>query len=308
MWGCRNGSRDEWSVLLGAPLDRLPRVKAVMATSPGHLCRPNEDFVGAVPEIVVLLDGAGIPGTEEVCCHGVSWYSRTLGGTLLASMAREGRTDPVQALADGIDRVAAQHRHTCDIAHPNSPQASVAMIKFEDDRADYLVLADAFVVLDRVDGGSQAITDPREVMVRRECASPLHGLAVGTVEYQEARLSAVESLRARRNQPGGYWIAKDDPHAAAQAVTGSTPLADLNGAALLSNGASRIVDPYLLAEWPAVMEALRTSGPEVLLQGIRRAESEAGAGVALPGYQSPDDATAAYCTPFRRGPDARICR
>jgi hypothetical protein len=51
-------------------------------------------------------------------------------------------------------------------------------------------------------------------------------------------------LRARRNQPGGYWIAKDDPRAADEAVTGSRPLHDLDSVALLSNGASRIVSPY----------------------------------------------------------------
>ncbi len=49
----------------------------------------------------------------------------------------------------------------------------------------------------------------------------LDGLTAGTPEYERAMLSATDELRARRNRPGGYWIAKDDPEAAAQAVTGS---------------------------------------------------------------------------------------
>ena len=277
-------------------------MKAVMATSPGHVGRPNEDFVGAAPGVVVLLDGAGMPGTEKVCRHGVAWYSHTLGETLLARMTRAGRTNPVVALADSIEQVARWHRHTCDIANPSSPQSTVAILRLEDDRADYLVLADAFVVLAPVDAGPQAITDSREVAVRRECSSALHGLPVGTPEYERARLSVVDALRARRNQTGGYWIAKDDPQAATQAVTGSVPLRDLTGAALLSNGASRMVDPYRLADWPTVLQLLRTSGPDALLRSIREAETEAGAAGPTPGLPIARRRNGCLLRPARRTP------
>lgn len=93
------------------------------------------------------------------------------------------------------------------------------------------------------------------------------------------------TLRARRNQAGGYWIAKDDPHAATEAVRGNVPLDSLRGAALLSNGASRIVDPYRLARWPAILEVLRTSGPDALLRRLRQAETEPGASHSLSDFE-----------------------
>ena len=37
-----------------------------MATDAGKAGQPNEDFAGAVPGAAVLLDGAGIPGTESM--------------------------------------------------------------------------------------------------------------------------------------------------------------------------------------------------------------------------------------------------
>ena len=114
----------------------------------------------------------------------------------------------------------------------------------------------------------------------------MRGLTSGTPEYERALPAVIDALRARRNQPDGYWIAKDDPEAAAHAVTGSVPLEGLTGVALLSNGASRIVEPYRLADWPAVLEVLRTDGPAELLRRVRdgeRARSD-----------QPDDATAAY--------------
>lgn len=265
-----------------------------MATSPGQVGRPNEDFIGAVPDAVVLLDGAGIPGTEDICRHGVAWYAQTLGATLLAGLTNPGLPGLVGVLADSIEQVAALHSHTCDIANPSSPQATVAAVKFEDDRVDYLVLADAFVVLDPMDAEPLVITDAREITVRDECTMSLRDLPVGSASYERARLSAVDALRARRNKPGGYWIAKDDPHAAAEAVTGSMPLEQLRGAALLSNGASRMVDAYRLVEWPEAVEVLRTMGPDVLLRRVREAETE-GKASGIPSAFEPDDATAAYC-------------
>ncbi len=249
-------------------------MKVVTATSPGHVGRPNEDFVGDVPGVVVLLDGAGIPGTEAICRHGVAWYSHTLGDTLLGRLAREVGTDLVAALADSIEEVAGRHRHTCDLDNPSSPQSTVAIVRFDDDRAYFLVLADAYVVLDMVDAPPQVVTDAREVSVRRDCTAALHGLPAGTPEYEHARQSVIHALQARRNQPGGYWIAKDDPYAATQAVTGSVPRGRLNSAALLSNGASRIVDPYQLAGWPTVLELARTRGPGEILRQTGAAERE----------------------------------
>jgi len=278
-------------------LGRLSRVKVVMASSPGHVGRSNEDFVGAVPGAVVLLDGAGIPETDSVCHHGVAWYSHTLGATLLGRLSGEPAPDLVGALSDSIGLVSAQHRHTCDIGNPISPQATVAIVRYDEERADFLVLADVFVVLDSSESGPQVVADSREVGVRGECTEVLRGLSPGTPEHERALRSATDAFRARRNQPGGYWIAKDDPHAATQAVTGSVPVGQLNGAALLSNGASRVVDPYCLAEWPAVLDLIRTKGPDEVIRRVRGAETEARAAGSIPDTHRPDDATVAYCAP-----------
>ncbi|MGI8625779.1 MAG: hypothetical protein ACR2J5_04290 [Geodermatophilaceae bacterium] len=272
-------------------------MRVVMVSSPGHVGRPNEDVVGAVPGAVVLLDGAGIPGTETICRHGVAWYSHTLGATLLGQQSRELGTDLVAALADSIGQVSGQHRHTCDIANPSSPQSTVAILRFDEDRVDYLVLADVFVVLDSSESGPQVVTDSREVSVRSECTSVLRGLPTGTPEHEREKLSVIDALRARRNQPGGYWIAKDDPHAAMQAVTGTVPLGRLNGAALLSNGASRVVAPYRLAEWRTVLDLMRTKGPDEIIRRVREAETDARVTGSIPGIHQPDDATVAYCEP-----------
>jgi len=83
---------------------------AALATSAGHPGRTNEDFVGAVPGAVVLLDGAGIPGVESLCRHGVAWYTHLLGGSLLGRLSGGGAPSLVSVLADAIDQLAGEHR------------------------------------------------------------------------------------------------------------------------------------------------------------------------------------------------------
>lgn len=266
-------------------------MRVSMATSAGRAGRPNEDFLGAVPGAAVLLDGAGIPGTESICAHGVAWYTHRLGGALLGRLSRGDGRDLVSVLAAAIGEIAAAHRGTCDIAHPASPQATVAIVRADRGRLEHLLLADSVLVLDEVRGGPQVVTDEREVTSRRICSAPLDGVVPGTPEYDRVRASCVEALRARRNQPGGYWIAKDDPHAAQEAVTGSRPLYDLNGVALLSNGASRIVSPYGLTDWPGVLDLLAADGPAGVIRRVRQAEAVT--------FATPDDATVAHCTHLR---------
>lgn len=268
-----------------------------LATSAGGAGRPNEDFVGAVPGAVVLLDGAGIPGAERLCAHGVAWYTHRLGGVLLGGLSRNDGRDLAGILAAAIGEIAAAHSATCDIADPSSPQATVLMVRAHRGRLEHLLLADSFLVLDQVGGGPQVVTDEREVIARRECAAPLNGVTPGTVEYDSIRASCATALRARRNRPGGYWIAKDDPRAAREAVTGSHSLDDLNGVALLSNGASRIVSPYGLTDWPGVLELLAAHGPSAVIDRVRQAEARMGGG---PDTRVPDDASVAHCTDLAR--------
>jgi hypothetical protein len=270
-------------------------VEVALTTSTAQVGRTNEDFVGGVPDAVVLLDGAGIVGAESICRHGVAWYIRQLGGALLRRLCcADGR--PLSGIvADSIDEVSAKHRFTCDVAHPSSPQAAVAMLRVGEERAEYLMLADSYLVFDQDSRRPTVITDQREVTVRRECAKILERSSAGDPDYPRVRETYIEALWARRNQPGGYWVAKDEPHAAFEALTGDVTLAGLRGAALLSNGASRIVEPYGLVGWTEMLNVLSTDGPHELIRRLRAAEAGGLRGSRAVEDKPPDDATVSYC-------------
>ncbi|MEV6347470.1 hypothetical protein [Actinoplanes sp. NPDC051851] len=254
----------------------------------------------SLPVAAVLIDGADIPGMESVCHHGVAWYASRLGSSLLELLALGPDRALVAVLAEAIARVTAEHRGTCDVADPISPSAAVALLRVTASTVDYLVLGDATLV---VSGAPSApphvsqqllvtdphvpqlvVTDPREPVISRAYESRLKDVAAESPEYHHL----LRELRSHRNQPGGFWLAKDDPYAAEEAVTGSRPLAGVNSAALLSNGASRLVDTFHLADWAGALALLASSGPDELLRRVRRAEADR----AHPS----DDATIAFCT------------
>jgi hypothetical protein len=195
-------------------------------------------------------------------------------------------------LSEAIERVADAHRETCDLADPSSPSATVAVLRLSGGRADHLVLGDSVLVLDRA-AGPLVVSDSREVALSRPCRAALTATAEGTAEYEQVRNHFIDMLRANRNQPGGFWVAKDDPRAAAEAITGSCAVSGLTSAVLLSNGASRIVDRFQLAQWPEVLEIIKSSGPATVIRRVR--DEEVRQGVAA------DDATITHCVDLHGG-------
>ncbi|MEU7977639.1 hypothetical protein AB0B63_03795 [Micromonospora sp. NPDC049081] len=273
-------------------------MQVTMATSPVKPDQPNEDFVGAVPNAVVLLDGAGLAGTTSTCLHGVAWYTRRLGGALLGQLAADDGQDLTAILGQAIAQVADAHRDTCHISDPSSPSATVTIFRTDDDRADYLALADSVLVLDHAGDVPEVITDGRVDAVGSRYRAAMDATPNGSPEHDQALREYIEALRAHRNQPGGFWVAADDPRVAAEALTGSLPVSGLRGAVLLSDGASRIVDQFALADWPAVLALIAAEGPSGIIRRVRTAEAGDPHGRRWPRAKAYDDATLAACTRF----------
>ncbi|WP_171055594.1 MULTISPECIES: hypothetical protein [unclassified Nonomuraea] len=259
-------------------------MRVTMTSAPKRTDRANEDFTCAGPTAAVLIDGAGIPGTESICRHGVAWYANRLGGSLLSLLSLVQDRSVSALLAEAIEQVTNDHRDTCDVANPISPSATVAILRLSDGLLEYLVLGDSVLVLDRADDAPVVVSDPREVIISRSYQPAIEAAAQGSDEHHRL----LRDLRANRNQPGGFWLAKDDPRAADEAIMGSCPISGLTGAVLLSNGASRIVDRFQLADWPQVMAVLASSGPAEIIRRVRQAEARHAVAA--------DDATITHCT------------
>jgi hypothetical protein len=196
------------------------------------------------------------------------------------------------ALAEAIRQVAGLHPD-CDLAHPGTPSATMVLLRVRDEGADYLALADAVLLLDTADG-LQVVSDERVNQLAGKEREAANRVPAGSALKLRRRAQLTRALRRARNRPGGYWVAAADPEAARQAVTGMVPGRSLRRAVLLSDGASRLVDPFGLATWEELVELLAESGPDELLRQVRAAEAVDPEGRQWPRTKRSDDATAVY--------------
>ena len=95
----------------------------------------------------MVVDGASVPpelGTG--CAHGTAWFSHRLGTQLLALLTSQPDHSPADNLAQAITDVASLHADTCDLDHPGTPSATVAILREQADTMEYLVLGDTTIL------------------------------------------------------------------------------------------------------------------------------------------------------------------
>ncbi|TDD16893.1 hypothetical protein E1218_28920 [Kribbella turkmenica] len=216
----------------------------------------NEDLVIGGPDFVVVLDGATAgKGVDSGCLHTVAWLVGRLGAQLAVPLLGGSAAPLADLLADAITTVCIGHADTCDLANPDSPSSTVAMVRVRGESVDHLVLADSPVVLRSPDGSLTVHSDDRIDLLP---------------DY------TFETVRRLRNRPGGFWVASTDPQAAYAAVTGTTDRADVEVVGVLTDGASRYVERYGHS-WSELVDVLTAAGPRALVERVRKHDDAADA-------------------------------
>ncbi|MDB1087573.1 hypothetical protein PJ985_08335 [Streptomyces sp. ACA25] len=265
-------------------------MRILSATEPGTAGRPNEDFAATTAGssgqggALVVLDGVTPPQGDYGCLHGVPWFAARLGGSLLGLAAAQGGPPLRECLATAVLRTADAHRDTCDLSHARTPQATVAVARWDAGTVECLVLSDAVLLLGLSDGTVRTVLDTRLDDLR-----PAHrGLPAGE------RAARLESLR---NHEDGFFTAAADPSVASRAVTGTLPREAVTGLAALTDGAGRWVDVFGFGDWAALYGLLSREGPEAVIGEVRAAEAADPAGTAFPRGKCHDDATVVLARP-----------
>jgi hypothetical protein len=169
------------------------------------------------------------------------------------------------------------------------------MFRAAPDRCDYLVLSDAFVVAQTATGDVRVITDRSLESVAVRERSAVYNHRIGTEEHTSAVLTMVRVQMALRNKPGGYWVAAADPDAAQHALTGHFDAGDVTRAAVLTDGAARLTEPFEVMSWPELVDVLATGSGSDLISRTRSVEGTDPRGEKWPRYKTSDDAAVAYC-------------
>lgn len=214
--------------------------------------KANEDYAIVGQDWAAVLDGAtAVKPDKNGCIHDVPWLVRQLVGGLAANLTTRNDVPLTEILAAAITTTMVAHQSTCDLTNPDSPSSTVTILRSRGAELDYLVLGDSPLLLDH---GSevQVITDDRMANLS---------------DYSYAAVIAAQ------NSPGGYYVASTLPEAAYQATHGSISVSSVRGAALFSDGASRLVEFFETWKWEDLFRSLREGGPTSIIAKTREAEN-----------------------------------
>jgi hypothetical protein len=213
--------------------------------------RPNDDYAVLGLDWVVVLDGAtALRPNDNGCIHDVPWVVHNLAGHLSRTLTISLDVPLADALAESITLTRTAHEATCDLSNPDSPSATVTILRRGEDLLDYLVLGDSPLLLSR-GGEVEVIVDDR---------------MANLADY------SYEAVIAAQNTPGGYYVASTLPEAAYESIRDSTVAATVEAAALLTDGASRLADIFKRLSWNDLFRVLSTEGPSRVIERTRQAE------------------------------------
>ncbi|MEW2509486.1 protein phosphatase 2C domain-containing protein [Streptomyces sp. NPDC046870] len=255
-----------------------------LVSEPGDASRPNEDFAGVgLPAsgqggCVVVLDGVTPPSGGTGCLHSVPWFTARLGGALTELTVSCRDLTLSEILARAIRRTADAHADTCELSHPRTPQATVALARWSATAVEYLVLSDSALLVRGPDGTVTPLLDDRLARLPRS--------ALATDALVDANL---------RNKEGGFFTAAADPAVAARAVTGTLPRREVRALAALTDGATRWTETFREGDWTALFDLVAKEGARTLVERVRELETADRRERAYLGRaKTHDDATAVY--------------
>ncbi|MUN38734.1 hypothetical protein GNZ18_19290 [Actinomadura sp. NEAU-AAG5] len=227
----------------------------------------SEDRVFARPNAVVVLDGVS-PLRPEGPRDG--WYPDALGRRILDLLDSDPSADLPDVLATAIDHVSAKH----SLVPGESPASTVAILRWDDQHIDGLVLGDSPIVVFGQDGGVDVLRDGRHEAVVAELRRAARQTTEGFDTLDDLIRATRPAKLARMNHDGGYWIAEAMPEAGHHAILRRWPINSVHAVAAMTDGVSCGVDDYgLPPSWPAALTLALNDGLQALLAVIHEAEA-----------------------------------
>ncbi|WP_329788715.1 protein phosphatase 2C domain-containing protein [Lentzea sp. DG1S-22] len=214
--------------------------------------RVTEDRIRVLPNAVVVLDG--VTSRTRPPDRNGGWYATKLADEL-ARLVNDA--DPLtDTLSRAISNLVEEH----GLVAGNSPSSTAAVVRWNDDTVDALVL----------------------------CDTPVVAFGRSTRVLEDTRLEDLRpdpDILRWKNRTGGYWVAEADPEAGHQALTASWSRAEVTSVIALTDGVSCGVSEYGLFDW----EALAEMPLGEVLDRIREAERGDSEHKRWPRFKTHDD-------------------
>lgn len=223
---------------------------------------PSEDRVFVTPNAVIVLDGATQMRKLE---RDGGWIAQELGQRLVDGLTRSPDASLVDLLEQALADLIAQYR----LQPRTAPSTTVNIVRCTEAAVDVLVLCDSPVALLCCDGTLDVVRDDRIQTVLESIHRPPGPRNLADPAWR----TAVEEFEAKRNSPGGFWVASADSCAAHHALVVSQPLERVAASFSMTDGVAVAVDKYgMPASWYAAISMALGFGAERLLRVVHAIE------------------------------------
>jgi hypothetical protein len=264
----------------------------------------NADWLGASPDLAVLLDGAAPLGKQRVSGfeNDAIWLVRRFVEVFVEACTGSLGGSSVLDRIEGTRRqLEAEYRSSCERAGfipEETPFACLGVAHEAEGKLELFNMGDLSLLIQREDGSVESFGENAVRELDRQALEFLKAQIAAGPDSHDARVAQVWAHvlanRTLRNVLPGYDVLDVDTPCRNRVQTRSVAGTGNVRLLMMSDGFYRLVDTYQRYSDESLLQAVETRGLKALLLELRAIEAEDANCVRYPRFKRCDDATALW--------------
>lgn len=260
----------------------------------------NEDIVGFTPFGAWVLDGAtglnnkNIVSKESDAKWYVSWWNKYLHENIMCDKSLK------IILKEGIDKITQEYMKKVGdlpIEELYRPSSSALIIKFHEDKLEYLLLGDCTLIYEK-ENEQYLIKDESVCKFDEKVFKFMDNIKdAEKLTLEEKKLNVMSLIienRLKKNSSKGYWILEFCKDSIDHAIYGHINFEKNLKILLCSDGFSCAFDKYYLYKWKDILKVCYIDGVDHIYEKIRKVEFEDKNALKYPRFKISDDSSCIY--------------
>lgn len=260
----------------------------------------NEDIIGLSPYGAWVLDGAtGLNNKNLVSTESdAKWYVNWWNSYLHENMKREESLKEI--IKDGIEEINKEYNKLIGdnkIEAIDFPSCSCSILKFYEDKIEYLLLGDCTLLVDHKDS-VKILKDETICGLDKKVFDFMEEIKDSTnLTLNEKKAKVMPIIienRLKKNTVGGYWALEFSKEAVDNCVSGFIDLEDEMKIMMTSDGFSCGYDRYKIFNKEEMMKVAQVKGIDYIYRKVRKLEKDDEMAIEFPRFKIYDDSSCVY--------------
>jgi hypothetical protein len=259
----------------------------------------NEDILGFTPNGMWVLDGATGLNRKNLVSNqsDAKWYVTWWNKYLYENISKNKSLKEI--LKDGIRKINIDYKNILkeNITNLDKPSSSICVVKFYEDKLEYLILGDCALHL-KINNKTSIIKDIKICNLDNKVYEEMENLPnLYNLNYNQIRNSVMDTIinnRLKKNTKDGYWILEFEEEAIDYAINDTLKIDTDMSIMITSDGYSCISDRYKFIEENELIDEVKKNGIREIYLKLREIEDEEFSINKFPRFKENDDSSCIY--------------